>query len=166
MDEQIDKLIAQYVKGYGDKYFTKPEIINRICARKQFQAVIWQLAQQFPGWKLDDIYVQYLEQRVSKFLQQKITYKTSSGNVSVRLYENYASGQGPRRWRTLKTMTASDLRICIGARRSRVALEQRTIRVYGKMLALLEGKDDKTKVETIFDKALAEIASEDLAVEA
>ena len=127
-----------------------------------------QLAKQFPGTGFDEIVVEYIERRLAGFLQQTKTYSTAKGPLKVRVYENYGSGQGPRRWQPLQAMAASGLRVCIAARRQKTASDQRVIRVYERLLTLLlemlGQKQSDATVKDVWEEALDQAIAELTAV--
>ena len=165
IDKRIDSAVKEIVEGYGSsKYFTKDKVVGEICARKLFSRPLGQLAKQFPGTGFDEIVVEYIEKRLSSFLQQNLTYQSARGPIKVRVYENYAAGTGPRRWRPLQSMSATELRTCLAARTQKRASDDRVIRVYQRLLNLLlemlgEKKSEAT-VKDVWQEALDQAIAE------
>lgn len=88
--------------------------------------------------------------------------------VKVRVYESYyASGARGYRWQKRNDLTADELRICLAARRRQVAGDRRAIRVYERLLEILErseqsGQSEPVTVGSIWDDALNELTAADL----
>lgn len=136
----IEQRIRQVIEGFGPLYFTKPEVVNEICRDQPVVDILARLSRLPRRWSMGEMLVEYIEGRVSYFLGHEavVAFVTVNGPFRVRAYENYAVGEGPRRWQRLEGMTADELRVCITARRSQVAGHERVIRVYEAMLAILE----------------------------
>lgn len=136
----VEQRIRVVIEAFGSRYFTKPEVVNEICRDSQVADMVTRLSRLPRRWPIGQMFIDYIEGRVSYFLQHEtvIAFETVTGPVRVRVYENYAVGDGPRRWQRLEGMTAGELRVCITARRTQVAGHEKVIRVYEAMLAILE----------------------------
>lgn len=111
-----------------------------------------------------------MEGRLTTILQQTETVQISDGTkVNVRVYESYyASESRGYRWQKRNDLTADQLRTCLAARRRQVAGDLQAIRVYERLLEILERYErlgrtgQKMTVGSIWDDALNELTTADL----
>ena len=128
---KIDPVIQQVVKAYPT-YFTKPEVIRGVC--KTSPALVNVMAQtkkQYPGWGIPQVILHAVENRLTQYLQQKMSSKYG---IKLRKFENYAVGHGPRRWQKLEVMSLSEFQVCVNWRRAHVRGEQAVIAAYEKII--------------------------------
>lgn len=170
LNNRTDATLQTVLKQAGDPYFTKAEIVRRVRDAKKFADVFQRLRQNFQGWDLDKVLEKYIEGRLTTILQQTETVQISDGTkVKVRVYESYyASESRGYRWQKRDDLTADELRICLAARRRQVAGDLQAIRVYQRLLEILERYEQagrtgqKMTVRSIWDDALNELTVADL----
>ena len=160
MKQRIDRIIREAVEGFGNRYFTKPEIMNLVVQNRTIVDILTTLRRVRQGWPLDEMLSEYIQRRLDVWLDRKmVVAQLADGPVRMRIYECYPVGEGSRRWRRLEAMTATDLRICIAERRRQVASHQRVIRVYEALLVLLERLPATTTVADIVEQGLQDVAA-------
>ena len=169
LNDRVDTTLRTVLDQAGGPYFTKAEIVHKARDTRRFADVFQRLRQNFQGWDLDKVLEKYIEGRLTTILQQTETVQISDGTkVKVRVYESYyASGSRGYRWQKRDDLTADELRICLAARRRQVAGDQRAIRVYERLLEILErseqsGQSEPVTVGSIRDDALNELTAADL----
>ena len=170
LNNRIDATLQTVLKQAGGPYFTKAEIVRKVRDTRRFADVFQRLRRNFQGWDLDKVLEKYIEVRLTTILQQTEPAKLSDGStVKVRVYESYyASESSEYRWQKRDDLTAAELRVCLAARRKQVAGDQRVIRVYERLLEILERYEQpgrtgqKMTVGSIWDDALNELTTDDL----
>ena len=146
--DKIDPKIREHVAAYGDKVFTKPQVLKDICQDKRIQNIFARVDKEFPGWEISLFIKEAIKNRINRFLQHRDKY-------GVRLFECYATGHGPRNWCRFEGMTTSQLRVCIQWRRTHISQEQDVLRAYERALELLERLGETAKVSQIYDTIFA-----------
>lgn len=168
LNNRIDATLQTVLNRTGGPYFTKAEIVSKVRDTNKF-ADVFQRLRQIQGWDLDKVLEKYIEGRLTKIVQQTETVEISDGaKVEIRVYESYyASESREYRWQKRNDLTADELRVCLAARRRQVAGDQRAIRVYERLLEILErseqsGQSEPVTVGSIWDEALRELTAADL----
>lgn len=141
---KIDPRIRETVAQYGDRIFTKPQLLNGICRDSRLQNIFARVDKEFPGWEISIFIKEAIKNRIDRFLQQQDKH-------GVRLFECYAVGHGPRNWVRFEGMTTAQLRICIQWRRKHISEEQDVLRAYERALELLEKLGETAKVSEVYD---------------
>lgn len=169
LNDRIDTTLRTVLEQAGGPHFTKAEFVRKVRDTRRFADVFQRLRQNFHGWDLDKVLEKYIEGRLTTILQQTETVEISDGaKVEIRVYESYyASESREYRWQKRHDLTADELRICLAARRRQVAGDQRAIRVYERLLEILErseqsGQSEPVTVGSIWDDALNELTTADL----
>ena len=167
LNNRIDATLQTVLNRTGGPYFTKAEIVGKVRDTNKF-ADVFQRLRQIQGWDLDKVLEEYIEGRLTTILQKTETVQISDGaKVKIRVYESYRASAREYRWQKRSDLTAADLRICITARRRQVEGDQRAIRVYERLLEILErseqsGQSGPVTVGSIWDEALRELTTADL----
>ena len=171
LNDRIDTTLRTVLEETGGPYFTKAEIVRKVRDTRRFADVFQRLMRNFQGWDLDKsprkVHRGSLNDDSSADRSSK---KLSDGStVKVRVYESYyASESSEYRWQKRDDLTAAELRVCLAARRKQVAGDQRVIRVYERLLEILERYEQpgrtgqKMTVGSIWDDALNELTTADL----
>ena len=110
-DKQIQTAIEMMARD--GPYFAKSEVLKAVRRQKTVMKI--------PPLVQEQINLRYIDSRIGSLLQARDHY-------GVRIYENYTTGTGERRWMKLRAMTLAQLQSAMEATRT----QERDLHVKGE----------------------------------
>lgn len=138
-DKQIQTAIEKIARD--SPYFAKSGIVKHVRSMRSLGKI--SPAEQ------DQIILRYLESRIGAQLQARDQY-------GIRIYENYPTGTGERRWMRLRAMTLAQLQSVAQATRT----QERDLHIKGEGYELFVQEMKRVgakRVEDVYDRVAPKV---------